>query len=51
MKEIPKESHKHKDGHIGEAKTVHHRKKNHPKRKLMRFLVKIFLIISRLFSV
>ena len=51
MKEIPKESHKHKGGHTGEAKTVHHRKKNHPKRKLMRFLVKIFLILVSCFLV
>ena len=51
MKEIPKESHKHKSGHMGEVKTVHHRRKNHPKRKFARFLFKIFLILLSCFLV
>ena len=51
MKETSKELHNHKNEHHQETKTVHPRKKNHPKRKMVRFLVKILLILVSCFLV
>lgn len=51
MKEILKDLNKHKNHTDGEIKTNQTRKKNHPKRKLKHFLVKILLILLSCFLV
>ena len=51
MKEISENLHKHKNSHNSPEKPVHHRRKNHPKRKLFNFLFKIFLILLSSFFV
>ncbi|MDQ1282159.1 MAG: penicillin-binding protein [Patescibacteria group bacterium] len=51
MKEKSEDLYKYKNKHSGEAKTVHCRRKNHPKKKFFRFLLKVFLVLLSCFLV
>ena len=51
MKEVDKKTEKNKHTHTKINNPVHHKKRNHPKRKFLNFLFKLFLIILSVFFV
>lgn len=49
MKEKSENLHKHKNKAVNEVKTFHQKRKNHPKNRFFRFLIKTFLILLSFF--